>query len=145
MGGVDSRKLIGLFKKKNKNKNGSIWSIFMHADVEDWFLMVLGTIGAIGEGFTFPLILYISSRMINNIGSSSTMEPDTFIHNINKVFNSLSLLTLTHIFRSSLTKNYLFLFFSLEYKINAGNRNTHDMISIMKNFVGNCMMTMKII
>ncbi|WJX81549.1 ABC transporter B member 15 [Trifolium repens] len=84
MGGVDNRKWKDLFKKKKKNKNGSIWSIFMHADVEDWFLMVLGTIGAIGEGFTFPLILYISSRMINNIGSSSTMEPDTFIHNINK-------------------------------------------------------------
>ncbi|KAK2413970.1 ABC transporter B family member [Trifolium repens] len=84
MGGVDNRKWKDLFKKKKKNKNGSIWSIFMHADAEDWFLMVLGTIGAIGEGFSFPLILYISSRMINNIGSSSTMEPDTFIHNINK-------------------------------------------------------------
>ncbi|XP_045795089.1 ABC transporter B family member 15-like isoform X1 [Trifolium pratense] len=81
MGGVDNRKWIDLFKK---NKNGSIWSIFMHADREDWLLMVLGTIGAIGEGFTFPLILYISSRMINNIGSSSTMEPNIFIHNINK-------------------------------------------------------------
>jgi hypothetical protein len=30
------------------------------------------------------------------------MEPNTFIHNINKVF-SISLLILTHIFKSSLT------------------------------------------
>ncbi|MCI29567.1 ABC transporter B family member 15-like, partial [Trifolium medium] len=49
MGGVDNRKWIDLFKKEKKNKNGSIWSIFMHADREDWLLMVLGTIGAIGE------------------------------------------------------------------------------------------------
>jgi len=70
---------------EKKNMNGSIRSIFMHADGEDWFLMVLGTIGAIGEGFNAPLILYICSQMINNIGSSSTMDGDTFIHNINKV------------------------------------------------------------
>jgi hypothetical protein len=115
MGGVDNRKWKDLFKKKKKNKNGSIWSIFMHADVEDWFLMVLGTIGAIGEGFTFPLILYISSRMINNIGSSSTMEPDTFIHNINKVF-SIALNTHTHIqiISHGAGINYLFLFVSLK-------------------------------
>nr|ABD33400.2 Cyclic peptide transporter [Medicago truncatula] len=69
---------------ENKNMNGSIRSIFMHADGEDWFLMILGTIGAIGEGFNAPLILYICSHMINNIGSSSTMDVDTFIHNINK-------------------------------------------------------------
>lgn len=72
-------------KKKKKKINGSIWSIFMHADGHDWFLMVLGTIGAIGEGLSTPLVLYLSCRMMNNIGTSSSMSPNTFIHNINKV------------------------------------------------------------
>ncbi|TKY66233.1 ABC transporter B family member 15 [Spatholobus suberectus] len=71
-------------KKKKNKKNGSIESIFMHADGKDWFLMVLGTLGAVGEGLATPLVLYISSRMMNNIGNSSSMEGNTFIHNINK-------------------------------------------------------------
>ncbi|KAK8466660.1 hypothetical protein PHAVU_008G138100 [Phaseolus vulgaris] len=45
---------------------------------------VVGTIGAVGEGVTTPLVLYISSRMINSIGSSSNTDGSTFIHNINK-------------------------------------------------------------
>lgn len=86
MSGEHNKKGIDMINKENKkNMNGSIWSIFMHADREDLFLMVLGIIGAIGEGFTTPLILYLSSRMMNNIGSSSTMDGNTFIHNINKV------------------------------------------------------------
>ncbi|KAI5430327.1 ABC transporter B member 15 [Lathyrus oleraceus] len=44
----------------------------------------LGTIGAIGEGFTAPLVLILNSRMINNYGNSSNIDGNTFIHNINK-------------------------------------------------------------
>jgi len=73
----------------------------MHADGKDLFFMILGTIGAIGEGVTTPLVLLISSRMMNNIGSSSTMGGNTFIHNINKVQFHLSLYT-QQIFTSSL-------------------------------------------
>ncbi|RDX99992.1 ABC transporter B family member 15, partial [Mucuna pruriens] len=73
-------------EKKNKKKNGSngFGSIFMHADGKDLFLMMLGTFGSVGEGLTNPIVLYISSRMMNNIGSSSNMDGNTFIHNINK-------------------------------------------------------------
>ncbi|XP_058739518.1 ABC transporter B family member 15-like [Vicia villosa] len=78
MGGVGEK------KERNKNVNGSIWSIFMHADTQDWFLMVLGTIGSIGEGIITPLVLLISSRMMNNYGTSSSTDGNTFIHNINK-------------------------------------------------------------
>ncbi|RZC01970.1 ABC transporter B family member 1 isoform F [Glycine soja] len=77
--------MVGQERKTNK-KNGSLGfrSIFMHADGKDLFLMVLGTIGAVGEGLATPLVLYISSRMMNNIGISSNMDGNTFIHNINK-------------------------------------------------------------
>lgn len=84
--------MVGQERKTNK-KNGSLGfrSIFMHADGKDLFLMVLGTIGAVGEGLTTPLVLYISSRMMNNIGSSSNMDGNTFIHSINKVQFFISL------------------------------------------------------
>ncbi|KAJ1420432.1 P-loop containing nucleoside triphosphate hydrolase [Sesbania bispinosa] len=78
------QKSTAMVSQEKKSQGGSIWSIFMHADGQDWFLMVLGFFGAIGEGLTTPLVLYISSRMMNNIGSSSTMSANTFIHNINK-------------------------------------------------------------
>ncbi|KAK7395499.1 hypothetical protein VNO78_16058 [Psophocarpus tetragonolobus] len=74
-------------QEKNQNKkNGSVGfgSIFMHADSIDWFLMILGTIGSVGEGMSTPLVLLISSRMMNSIGGSSNMSGHTFIHSINK-------------------------------------------------------------
>lgn len=84
--------MVGQERKTNK-KNGSLGfrSIFMHADGKDLLLMVLGTIGAVGEGLATPLVLYISSRMMNNIGSSSNMDGNTFIHSINKVQFFISL------------------------------------------------------
>ncbi|XP_058741386.1 ABC transporter B family member 15-like [Vicia villosa] len=78
MGDVDQK------KERKKNMNGSIWSIFMHADTQDWFLMILGTIGAIGEGFTTPVMLFLSSRVINTYGTSSSTDGNAFIHNSNK-------------------------------------------------------------
>ncbi|KAK7293231.1 hypothetical protein RJT34_16094 [Clitoria ternatea] len=76
------QKRVGVEKKKIEN--GSIGSIFMHADAKDWFLMVLGTLGAVCDGLATPFVLYMSSRMMNNIGNSSNMDGTTFLHNINK-------------------------------------------------------------
>ncbi|KAK1383713.1 ABC transporter [Heracleum sosnowskyi] len=68
---------------------GSIQSIFMHADGADMFLMILGLIGAIGDGISMPLKIYTTSKLMNAIGDSSTGVESQFIHNINK--NALAL------------------------------------------------------
>ncbi|CAE6071221.1 unnamed protein product [Arabidopsis arenosa] len=75
---------------RNKMKSfGSVRSIFMHADGVDWLLMGLGFIGAVGDGFTTPLVLLITSKLMNNLGGSS-FNTDTFMQNISK--NSVALL-----------------------------------------------------
>lgn len=68
-----------------KQSTGSIWSIFMHADGVDLLLLGLGLIGAIGDGLTLPLTLFVTSKLMNNIGGSSNFNTaDAFTHNINK-------------------------------------------------------------
>ncbi|KAG7559080.1 ABC transporter type 1 transmembrane domain [Arabidopsis thaliana x Arabidopsis arenosa] len=75
---------------RNKMKSfGSVRSIFMHADGVDWLLMGLGFIGAVGDGFTTPLVLLITSKLMNNLGGSS-FNTDTFMQSISK--NSVALL-----------------------------------------------------
>ncbi|KAK7316386.1 hypothetical protein VNO77_35390 [Canavalia gladiata] len=85
-----------------KKKNGSIGSIFMHADYIDWFFMVLGFFGAIGDGFTTPITLFITSRIMNNIGDVSTITQTTFMHNVNKCSLTLSYLATASFFASFL-------------------------------------------
>ncbi|KAL9424700.1 hypothetical protein AB3S75_031759 [Citrus x aurantiifolia] len=75
-----------------KAKNGSFRSIFMHADGVDMFFMVLGYIGAIGDGFSTPLVLFLTSKFMNNVGGVSNVPIDVFTHNINK--NAVHLLYL---------------------------------------------------
>ncbi|KAF8031806.1 hypothetical protein BT93_D0885 [Corymbia citriodora subsp. variegata] len=79
-------------KKTTKKKKGwsSTGSIFMHADGVDKCLMGLGFFGAVADGFSTPLVLYVSSQLMNDIGSASSMDPATFRHNMNK--NALVLL-----------------------------------------------------
>ncbi|KAL4366872.1 hypothetical protein GQ457_05G018120 [Hibiscus cannabinus] len=72
--------------------NGSVRSIFMHADGVDKWLMALGFIGALGDGFSTPLVLLVTSKLMNNLGDSSVFSADMFLHNINK--NSMALLYL---------------------------------------------------
>ncbi|XP_052485612.1 ABC transporter B family member 15 [Gossypium raimondii] len=83
---------MGNEKEKLKKMNGSIRSIFMHADDVDMWLMTLGFIGAVGDGFSTPLVLLVTSKLMNNLGGSSAFTADMFIHNINK--NSMALLYL---------------------------------------------------
>ncbi|PON37425.1 ABC transporter type 1, transmembrane domain containing protein [Trema orientale] len=71
-------------RKKTKRADGSIGSIFMHADKVDMCLMALGFVGAVVDGFTDRLPLLFTSHMVNTIGSASKMDHDAFHHNINK-------------------------------------------------------------
>lgn len=70
-----------------RKKGGSIRSIFMHADYMDYCLMVLGFLGAVGDGFSTPLVLLITSQLMNNIGGASANVQDLFLKNINKVIH----------------------------------------------------------
>ncbi|KAI4965845.1 hypothetical protein ZWY2020_048012 [Hordeum vulgare] len=47
----------------------SLMSVFMHADAADVALMVLGLVGAIGDGISTPVMLLITSRIFNDLGS----------------------------------------------------------------------------
>ncbi|KAJ0230762.1 ABC transporter type 1, partial [Hirschfeldia incana] len=67
---------------------GSIRSIFMHADGVDWMLMGLGLIGAVGDGTTTPIVLFITGMLLNDVGSS--LSDGTFMQAISK--NAIALL-----------------------------------------------------
>ena len=71
---------------------GLVQSIFTHADGADIFLMILGLIGAIGDGISLPVKIYTTSKLMNAIGDSSAGIASQFIHNINKVHVSISLI-----------------------------------------------------
>ncbi|KAF8399362.1 hypothetical protein HHK36_015227 [Tetracentron sinense] len=74
---------VGVQCTTTKKKNGSFRSIFMHADGTDIWLMTLGFIGAVGDGFSTPLRFYVTSTIMNNLGDRSTVDSDTFHHKIN--------------------------------------------------------------
>ncbi|XP_058115513.1 putative multidrug resistance protein [Magnolia sinica] len=69
----------------------SLWAIFVHADGVDILLMTIGFLGAVGDGFSTPLRLFIASQIMNNLGGASYSSPD-FIQKTNK--NAVSLLYL---------------------------------------------------
>ncbi|CAK8533613.1 unnamed protein product [Lathyrus sativus] len=82
MGGDDQKK-VSIVKKK-KMKNVSFRSIFMHADILDWFFMVFGFFGSICDGIMIPLVLYITSKIMNTVGGFSGSTSNNFVHSINE-------------------------------------------------------------
>ncbi|KAK8717079.1 hypothetical protein V6N13_044360 [Hibiscus sabdariffa] len=70
----------------NKEKHGSISSIFMHADGVDMWFMVAGFIGAVADGSAPPLMLYLVGHMFNKVGGAgSASSLGLLTHNVNKV------------------------------------------------------------
>nr|XP_043633551.1 ABC transporter B family member 15-like [Erigeron canadensis] len=68
-----------------KVSNGSFSSLFMHADCADMLLMVLGLVGAIGEGIGMPALLFFTHNIMNSIGDTSSFSTnDVYIDKINK-------------------------------------------------------------
>ncbi|KAK4488469.1 hypothetical protein RD792_004233 [Penstemon davidsonii] len=72
-------------KKKKKIKNGiSFGSIFMHSDGWDICLMIFGLFGAFGDGISMPVMLLVTSKLMNSFGNSQISLADNFSHSINK-------------------------------------------------------------
>ncbi|PKI77772.1 hypothetical protein CRG98_001820, partial [Punica granatum] len=96
----DKAREFAMDEKKNKKKTGSLRSVFMHADGFDKFLMSLGLIGAVADGFSTPVVLFVSSHLMNDIGTSSNLDANAFRDKINKnclvlLYMALVLLLLT--------------------------------------------------
>nr|XP_016442889.1 PREDICTED: ABC transporter B family member 15-like [Nicotiana tabacum] len=67
-----------------KKSYGSFVSIFMHADRADILLMILGFFGAVCDGFSMPIMLIVTSKLMNNLGGTDTSNADNFTHHINE-------------------------------------------------------------
>jgi len=77
-------------------------SVFVHADAVDVALMVLGLVGAIGDGMATPLRLLVASRIANDLGSGPDHLQHQFTSKINAVGRRRSLPS-RHLASSSLT------------------------------------------
>ncbi|KAL3833186.1 hypothetical protein ACJIZ3_007922 [Penstemon smallii] len=72
-------------EKKKKIKNGiSFESIFMHSDGWDICLMIFGSFGAFGDGICMPIMLLVTSKIMNSFGNSQISLNDNFSRSINK-------------------------------------------------------------
>lgn len=74
-------------KMIQKKSYGSFRSVFMHADSADMLLMTLGFLGAICDGVSMPVMLIVTSKLMNNLGGNdSSNSTDNFTHHINEVY-----------------------------------------------------------
>lgn len=62
----------------------SFWRLFQCADSFDYLLMILGTLGAIVNGLTLPVMLIIQGRLINTFGTLQN-DPSQIYDGIKKV------------------------------------------------------------
>lgn len=61
-------------KKKKKQNSSSIAIIFRYADWVDILLMLMGTIGSIGDGMSTNCLLVFASRLMNSLGYGRTQQ-----------------------------------------------------------------------
>jgi ATP-binding cassette subfamily B (MDR/TAP) protein 1 len=80
----------GPAKVVGQHFGSSLMSVFMHADSVDLTLMVLGLVGAIGDGVWMPVMLLIISRIFNDIGSGPNLVQG-FSSKINEVCTHISM------------------------------------------------------
>jgi len=65
----------------------SFASVFMHADGVDVALMVLGLVGAMGDGMSTPVMMLIASRIFTDAGSGPA-RLQQFRSRMNEVYES---------------------------------------------------------
>jgi len=62
-------------KKTGMKQIVPFFKLFKYADRVDIFLMFLGTIMAIFDGFTWPAIAFIQSKLLNHFSGLATQSP----------------------------------------------------------------------
>nr|CAD1823055.1 unnamed protein product [Ananas comosus var. bracteatus] len=76
-------------KKEKPPSNSAVksfFSIFMHADAVDKAFMTFGILGAIGDGLSTPVMLYISSKILNDLGGGTGAALlSEFTHKVDEV------------------------------------------------------------
>lgn len=71
-----------------KNKHNGI---FRYADRSDKLLMLLGTLGSMGDGLQIPLMMYVLSDVINAYGVvSKDLNTQISMASVNKVLIKLT-------------------------------------------------------
>ena len=60
--------------KESSNNRSNLVIIFRYADFVDILLMILGTIGAIGDGMSTNCLLVFASRLMNSLGYGPTQK-----------------------------------------------------------------------
>jgi hypothetical protein len=77
-------------KKKEKKAINSVsfYRLFSFADPWDYMLMLVGTIGAFGNGISMPLMTIIFGDLTNAFGNSQSSQSDV-VHVVSKVRTTL--------------------------------------------------------
>lgn len=92
---VDSGSKQDSDKRKAKDESTNtvpLYKLFSFADSLDHILMFVGTVGAIGNGISMPLMTLIFGNMINAFGGSSSTKE--VVDEVSKVINHHSYLLL---------------------------------------------------
>lgn len=66
---------LGKGEMRRKEKV-SVAVLFRYADWIDFLLMILGTIGSIGDGMSTNCLLVFASRIMNSLGYGNTQQND---------------------------------------------------------------------
>lgn len=84
-------------KKEDSAKTVPFYKLFSFADSVDVVLMIVGTIGAVGNGVCMPLMTILFGELVNSFGENQNPNKD-IVHVISKVKPSLNEHFLTHKF-----------------------------------------------
>lgn len=84
---MGSPKKEEMVMRRNKESNSSSIAIIVrYADWVDILLMVLGTVGAIGDGMSTNCLLLFASRLMNSLGYGQTkLYHGNFMDQVEKV------------------------------------------------------------
>lgn len=78
--------------------------MFRFADGKDKVLMLVGTIGSIGDGLQYPLMMFVLSYVINDYGNpgSSALSNDKVdkVCVVSPFMSYVSFVTIGHVFRN---------------------------------------------
>ncbi|KAH6555644.1 hypothetical protein KP509_36G048300 [Ceratopteris richardii] len=69
---------------KNESSRSFLVHMLQYADKYDVLLMILGTLGAIGDGISTPGLMVIMSGLINTFGRGTSGDPSAFMDQISK-------------------------------------------------------------